>query len=258
MLGVLAVVMLMSLSSCTQDDIVVPISIEESIVMNTSDKVVIEYLVNTFGFSANDICFIDDDIISAEGDILFSKSNILSDIETLNNDNGITTRVHRKANYLVTAMSNIVVNVGQISHTGWKTAVSQAASEWNALNGGITFQVIDNPNASSTIMVYLSPINDLTIVAEAPIPSNGYPGSFVRINSNTQNNYTSSQMKFAMAHELGHTIGFMHTDTSEGVKLWTYFSNCDSSIDAFSVMRPTIGNWSGFSMCDEQAFYTIY
>ena len=70
-----------------------------------------------------------------------------------------------------------------------------------------------------------------------------------------------SQKKFILAHELGHVIGFRHTDTYDGLALTTYSSVCSNYSDGNSVMRAgtsLVPSWTSFSTCDIDAFDYLY
>lgn len=60
-----------------------------------------------------------------------------------------------------------------------------------------------------------------------------------------------------VAHELGHTIGFKHTDTNDWYKIVTREFSCDNGSDSKSVMCSGDKNgveWIGFSFCDKKPF----
>ncbi|MDR0369280.1 MAG: M57 family metalloprotease [Candidatus Peribacteria bacterium] len=96
-------------------------------------------------------------------------------------------------------------------------------------------------------------------VAEALIPSGGYPGSYVRINSAFTGTWTAANKKWTMVHELGHTIGLAHansTGAGESGSILVNIAECQDSND-LSVMRQEDKN-SGFTTCDKKAYRYIY
>ena len=77
-------------------------------------------------------------------------------------------------------------------------------------------------------------------------------------------------MKWIMTHELGHCIGFCHSDTQDGIAAYTLSSAaCNSGFDAASVMIcgcnvtsvpfwGTTAGTSNFSYCDKEVFNLKY
>jgi hypothetical protein len=95
--------------------------------------------------------------------------------------------------------------------------------------------------------------NTTSTVAYAYMPDwSGGAGFSMSIN--TAFNYLNSAQKiFAMVHELGHNIGFTHTDGSYGTLV-----PGTPSTDAQSVMNSFVGNWVGFSNYDQVATHNVY
>ncbi|MDR2541399.1 MAG: M57 family metalloprotease [Candidatus Peribacteria bacterium] len=253
--------------SCSQDEVSPQNEELTSQQLIPSNEEIISYLVDAFNFHVEDIKIsTTKDLIIVEGDMLFSKNEILKDMLLAENQNGPSLRVHRKSTYLVgSTPRTITINLAGLSSVAWRTAITQAASEWNSLSGDISFTVINTSQTTSGgINVRTAFASDLGLdeyaVAAALLPtSNGNPGLYFYVLDETLlNSTTASQKKFAAVHELGHAIGFEHTDTAEGVKLWIYAYNCDNTTDNFSVMRPVVRNWGGFSQCDQAAFNAIY
>jgi len=256
--GVMIVAILATMcmfASCNRDE-VVPAPVEEAFV-EFSDKDMINYLSKKFGFSETDIQNFDS-IFVAEGDIVFFKSDIQSALSQS------ALKAHYRTTYQVTATTSIPVNIYNIRVSGlmvlsWRQAVEQAVKNWNSLSGGISFYIVDAPATYlNGIDVSIGSLSDPNAVAWAAFPtSNGKPGSQVIISSSkwSDSSITSSMKQMAMVHELGHTIGFAHTDGGSGTYIPT---TCGTGTDPNSVMRSTMTSWTGFTNCDKQAFSFLY
>jgi len=95
--------------------------------------------------------------------------------------------------------------------------------------------------------------NSTSTVAFAYLPDwYGNPGFAVSIN--TAYNYLSTAQKiFAITHELGHNIGFTHTDGNYGSLV-----PGTPVTDAQSVMNSFVLSWAGFTYYDQVATRTVY
>jgi hypothetical protein len=95
--------------------------------------------------------------------------------------------------------------------TGWNTALGQAMAEWNASpNSTINFTVGSSGNYN--IRAYMVPVlSPSTVIAQTYLPSGGNAGNPLQISA-YHNSKPLSSKKLILMHELGHTIGFVHTD----------------------------------------------
>lgn len=183
---------------------------------------------------------------------------------------------HRRSLYMFTSNGGtITVRTTQNVPLVWKTAISQAITEWNNLGYKVKFAGISG-TTNSTVNGYLNiEYGDTTLpnkptdtqnLARANWPlSAGAFGQVIRINSQYYNNpnnlLTASARKFAMVHEIGHTIGLQHTHSTLSTSLNVYDVasqiKCNGTanyLDFTSVMRPTIQPntvWEGFTPCDK-------
>lgn len=191
-----------------------------------------------------------------EGDIMFEK-------KSLNEYNTPRLKQVRSSGALSRNIRNITVGVSNsLKVSGknhWLTEIQQAMNEWNNISPecGIIFRY--TTEASPDIMISDDGgILEDNWLAVGSYPKNYKPGATIKINLDFWSGYTltSSQKKYNMVHELGHCIGFMHTN-------WSHLGestgrpipgtpNSGSNPDPNSVMNgetPT-HSWNGFSKYD--------
>jgi len=171
-----------------------------------------------------------------------------------------------------TNAANIAIYADNTVPSDWITALDEAVSNWNSTNSHVfmkrvtatTTTVTSGKGKKKTTTTTTVPpayniivrtLNDPTtsMVAQAYMPySNGSVGNEVDIN--TYYNYLSSSYKtFALTHELGHSIGFTHTDGTYGNLIAG-----TPETDPNSVMNAFVLPWNGFSNYDITAVTTIY
>ena len=168
-------------------------------------------------------------------------------------------------------VSNIVVDVSNLE-ASWKTAAQAAISEWNSVTPGAIVSFSEGSPAEITMtMTGNLPFTNCSngVIAQASFPSGGQPGPTIEVSSDFTNCLSASQKKYNMVHELGHTIGFRHTN-------WQT-NDCGSppcqpgpvgahqiagtpATDGGSVMNGSTGlsSWSGFSHYDQVAAFQLY
>lgn len=201
--------------------------------------------------------------------------SIVQDYMSRKTQDGNIQARHRKVPVMATAGSKDIRYLSSVP-AEWKTAINSARLEWNGLGKSLTFNTPTNGSSSSgKINVSFEPLTShgytlsqsRTIIAAGayPDPSNPIIGLKLIINTESTggSSTNSSQKKYIMAHELGHTIGFRHTDSYDGVAITTYNTACSNAPDPSSVLRPgssPVPSWtsSGFSTCDKDAFDWFY
>jgi hypothetical protein len=160
---------------------------------------------------------------------------------------------------------NIRVSIDSQLSTSWEDAVRQALVEWNAVSGTLIYFAEGTPAD-----IVIRPSSDLPtgVVAQASWPANAKPGPTVDVSTSFEG-LTSGAKLFVLAHELGHTIGFRHTNWNVTVP------NCPTETagsiganrigftpdtDAYSVMNKCSAGteWSGFSFWDIEAARVMY
>jgi hypothetical protein len=166
---------------------------------------------------------------------------------------------------------NIKVNVSGISgRPTWVAAVRLAIQHWTDIAGCAVTMVESGPADISVVNFYdPNPVNGSITVAYSDYPkdaTNGGPGPQVHINTAIYDVvYSDAQKEWVMSHELGHTLGFRHTNWStnpnpEAVSPWGAGLVPNTPVtDTASVMnRGVLPGWHGFSANDQKAAIWMY
>jgi hypothetical protein len=135
--------------------------------------------------------------------------------------------------------------------TGWRDAVIQAIAQWNNVGGSKLRLVQVSTQAESNINVFMGAYDAANWVARATLPSGNGKGT-LEINPRF-NDMASGQKLFAMAHEMGHNIGFWHTDQTTGNLI-----PGTPVTDPNSVMNSYVLPWNGFTNYDLVAVRYLY
>jgi hypothetical protein len=169
--------------------------------------------ISHLGYSTENVQKIEEGYL-VEGDIILTEENLQD-----HNDH-ISLRIAESEQYntnnLVTGLPRAVVLSmdAQLTNTpGYVQAVNEIVARYNAQSLGLTFSY-NGATSGGTIHFKKQPGNYL---ASAGFPtSNGNPYSLVKLNSNAIGQGTSNTFinycATIMAHEVGHCIGFRHTD----------------------------------------------
>jgi hypothetical protein len=119
---------------------------------------------------------------------------------------------HYRTNNLVTSPRaiNVFMDAGFGSYL--QSSFDAALARYNALNLGLSFQRTTNASiADISILSFYEVSNVLGF--SAGFPSGGNPASPIRLNTYYYNNSTARpDATTTIAHEIGHAIGYRHTD----------------------------------------------
>ncbi len=152
----------------------------------------------------------------------------------------------------------------------WRTAITDACTYWNSKGYTVSFTPY-NTTSTSAINGEINVVESNTsnipnYVATQPPASNGNPGLSMIIY--TKYDYAEpiiSAKKHAITHELGHALGFGHTDLLESGMSWITNTNissaCRNNPDPSSIMKSTMNSYypfNGFTSCDGIVFDWYY
>ena len=111
---------------------------------------------------------------------------------------------------------NIRVYVDGSVPPAWSSAVTDAVEYWNSVpETQVQFKITTSLSLAQ-VKISTNYDSDLATVAIGDAPSTtGLPGYNIRINTNSSvySSTDNTLLKLAIAHEMGHTIGLMHTNT---------------------------------------------
>jgi hypothetical protein len=215
----------------------------------------IDFLTQTTGYSRDLIVYdeknqrfiIDDDLIIsrvAVEDYMAGKH--------LQHDGGRPEQ--RRYTYLVSDayVYNIKYFLESSVPTEWRPSITQAINEWNAV-GGAKVRFSEVTTSSQANIRVNSMFEDANWVARAELPyPDGSPGHVLTINTKF-NGMSSGEKLFTMVHEMGHNIGFLHTNQTDG----TLIPGTPES-DPNSVMNSFVLPWNGFTNYDRVALRQLY
>ncbi len=144
-----------------------------------------------------------------ESDILLSKDQLAE----MGNNNGpelvIANDEHYRTTNLVSGTRTITVSLNT-TQANFVSATTEAIRRYNALPLRIKFQKVTGTSANINIKTFYQVSNTL---GSAGFPSGGNPYNTVNMNTYW---YTSgisvNALATTIAHEMGHCIGFRHTD----------------------------------------------
>jgi len=164
--------------------------------------------ITALGFSADNVIAEDGGYI-VEGDIFLSGQDLTTQ-KTAHNLVIASEEQYRTTN-LVTGLPRTITvslsgrNITQLLIDG----VNGAIARYNAENLGLTFQYAGTSGGGT---INISVVNTGQYIASAGFPSGGDPYGTIKYARNFTSGYTLGFVTTVVSHEMGHCIGFRHTD----------------------------------------------
>lgn len=184
------------LAACSKTDQ----ALDEAALVGDESQTVLEY-IKGLGFDETQIQDIGDDYL-VEGDILFAK-NVMPNQRP-------KTKQYGTNNYVgYNVQPNVTVRIDP-SLSAYTAEITAALAMWNSvINTRLKFSLTTSTNQHILITHLNLGIGGCGL---STIPMNGLPGNRVYINGNEMIGMSAAQRKGLVAHELGHAIGFRHTN----------------------------------------------
>ncbi|MDN5284918.1 MAG: protease [Mucilaginibacter sp.] len=169
--------------------------------------------ISALGFSTADVRKQGDNYL-VEGDILLTSAN-LSEASTSPNLRIAETEQYRTTNLVKNLPRTITVSVSNLP-TVFATATANAIARYNALNLTITFQVVSSGGNIQIIGFNEGPSGGYITLGSSGFPTSaGNPYNQIQMNTNAAAYGTNPDLGYVTSviqHEIGHCIGFRHTD----------------------------------------------
>jgi hypothetical protein len=220
------------------------------------------------------------DYVLVEGDIMFTKRE-LQDPGASSRDPFAPRYQYHSTNIVSSPgkIRDIRVDISQLAgHTGWYNAAGEALTHWTGIQDSRIRMVQGGP-ADITLKLVSTGSN---VAGWAKFPRNGVPGDTVYLNQSFFPNGaipTHGVYLRNVVHELGHAIGFRHTNWNQAdcLNQWGQVVSCNGSAGSEGAVHipgtPTSGGdpasvmngltaataWnSGFSTYDRVAAARLY
>jgi hypothetical protein len=133
----------------------------------------------------------------------------------------------------------------------WVAALDSAIKNWNTAGTKVQMQRITTSTGATTKVTTTN--NTTSTIASSAYPDYyGNPGNKITINT-YYNTMVDSKKIFAITHELGHSLGFSHTNGTYG-----YLVTGTPTSDPGSIMNASVLYWVGFTANDLLAVNTVY
>ncbi|EAY26402.1 M57 family metalloprotease [Microscilla marina] len=177
------------------------------------EKVSAEVLtqIKAMGFSTEGVLKTDDGYI-VENDIFIPTRRLGEKAERR-----VLLRAGQEEQYRTTNVVNsnggrlIKVYIGTNFNSTYVAAVNEAIARYNELNLDLTFQRTTNSSEADIKVTRLSWFLELFgVLGSAGFPENGNPFGEIKLSGRLS--YGVDGIATVMAHEMGHCIGFRHTD----------------------------------------------
>jgi len=167
---------------------------------------IIDNLVQA-GFPANDIMVVDGVVYTGRD----AAVSLQASREMLQVDGSIGKEQYRTTNLVSRSLANICVNGAAFTNFSAKfsDAINRAITNYN--NVGLTFHMTRTSGSTTGCNAVITGRISSGTGGSSGFPSGGLPFNTINIGSGL-NTFDVNTVEHVMTHELGHTIGFRHSD----------------------------------------------
>ncbi|SFE86374.1 Dual-action HEIGH metallo-peptidase [Chitinophaga sp. CF118] len=137
--------------------------------------------------------------------------------------------------------------------TAWQTAIDQAISNWNGTDCLVKLSRVTSPFEARIVFSSYTDASTTTIAFASFPDVTGNCGPTVNINL-YYSTLSASRKQFAITHELGHCLGFMHTNQANGVLI----PETPNASDPNSLMNAVVLDWAGYTYYDIISYGIVY
>jgi hypothetical protein len=207
--GVTALLGATVLFACTKNNsstTVTPVAktdVSEAVLKNIKD----------LGFSTDQVRKVDDGYL-VEGDILLTADN-LAEVSTSPNMRIAETEQYRTTNVVKNLPRTVTVSISNLP-TVYATATQNAITRYNNLGLTLKFQFVSSGGQIKIVGFNQGPSGGYITLGSSGFPTRtGNPYSQIQMNTNAQAYGTNPDVNYltsVLQHEMGHCIGFRHTD----------------------------------------------
>lgn len=207
--GVVALLGASFLFACTKDKQ----SSTEKTVAATDVSAAALKNIKDLGFSTDQVRKVGDNYL-VEGDIMLTPEN-LNEASTSPNVRIAETEQYRTTNIVKNLPRTVTVSISNLP-TVYATATQNAIARYNALNLTLKFQYVSSGGQIKIVGFNQGPSGGYITLGSSGFPtSSGNPYSQIQMNTNAQAYGTNPNVNYltsVLQHEMGHCIGFRHTD----------------------------------------------